>query len=956
MKRIILSAMLAAFATTATYAQNAASADGTSGQPQLIEKVTAKPGDFVIPFEKWRLPNGLTVIIHEDHSDPIIHVDVTYHVGSARETAGKSGFAHFFEHMMFQGSDHVADEEHFKIVQGGGGQMNGTTAHDRTNYYETLPKNYLETALWLESDRMGFLLDAVTQKKFEVQRSTVKNEKDQRTTNVPYGMREEIKNTTLYPPTHPYYWPTIGFVPDLDRVDVEDLKNFFLRWYGPNNASIVIAGDVNTPDALKLVEKYFGSIPRGPEVRKQRVDPVRLPDNIYANYGDNVFLPMLDYTYPTVPAYHPDEAALDVLGAVLGNGNNSIFYKNFVKSEKALQVAVWHGVPFGNELAGEFNIIVLSFPSGYGSDEKMEDLIKQTLEEFDRTGVDDDALARTKASFETNLIQSLQSIEGKSEILSQNYYMLGDKKWNMNDELQRYQKVTKEDVMRVFRTYVKDKYAAIVTIFPKQGNAAASNKEETKLVTTSGTASKELEYKGLSYKKPVDNFDRSKRPALGEAPSPVVPEFFDAKLDNGLKIISTQTSESPVVNLFFSMRGGNMVVNDPSKTGLASFTAAMMDEGTQNYTSEQFANEIGKLGSSISFFADDDHTYISVTTQKKNLDKTLALFEEKLLRPKFTSEDFKRIQRQIAESINSNKADAGDLAAKAFSRLVYGPKTMLAEPVEGTFKSVKGMSLKDIQGYYDKYYSPSVTSLIVVGDVSQAEIMPKLQFLNKWAKKDVPAVAAVLTGPAIEKTQIYLIDKYKSTQSEIRIGYLAMPYDYNGKFFKARVMNFPIAGNFNSRLSLNLREEKGYTYGINGGFFGTHSAGPYQIGCGVRGTATDSALKEIFFELNKYRTGGVTDEELQFAKQSIRSGDALRYETPFQKASFMERIIEYNLPKDYIEQQNAVLKSITKEEVNKLANELLPTDKMVIVVVGDKEKIGPALGKLGYKVVDYKVD
>lgn len=919
--------------------------------PVLLDKVTAKPGELVISYEKWRLPNGLTVFIHEDHSDPIAHIEVTYHVGSARETPGKSGFAHFFEHMMFQGSDNVADEEHFKIVQTAGGSMNGTTNHDRTNYFETVPKNYLETALWLEADRMGFLLDAVTQKKFETQRATVKNEKDQRVTNVPYGMRDEIKNTILYPPNHPYYWPTIGFVEDLNRVGVEDLKNFFMRWYGPNNASVVVAGDVNPAEVMKLVEKYFGSIPRGPEVRKQRVEPVRLPDNIYANYGDKVYLPLLQITYPTVPAYHPDDAALTILGSVLGSGNNSLMYKNFIKSEKALQAAAWNRVGYGNELAGEFNFIIVSFPDG---ETDIEALMKKTLDEFDASGVDDEALIRVKSQIETGIMQGMQSVAGRASYLSTSFYQLGDKKWSVKEELERYQKVTKEDVMRVFRQYIKGKYAAYVNIFPKNTNAA-SNKEEVKLVETSGVVKSELDYKGLTYQKPKDNFDRSKKPEVGVAPSPIVPSIFEKQLSNGLKVYGTQSKELPVVSMYFSIKGGNIALNDQKKTGLASLTAQMMEQATQNYTNEQFDNELSKLGSSISFGAGDDYTYISVTCQKKNLDKTLILLEEKLFRPKFTAEDFKRIQKQTAQGINSAKYDAGDLADKAFAKLLYGEKSILAEPVEGTFESIKSLSVKDVQMYYDKFYSPEITSLVVVGDITQDEILPKLSFLEKWTNKNVQLPNVTLNAPQIKQTEIYLIDKYKSTQSEIRVGYLALPFDYNGKYFKARVMNFPLGGNFNSRLNMNLREDKGFTYGVRGYFTGEDYAGPFEISCGVRGTATDSAVKEIFSEMKKYSTEGMTSEELDFAKKSLRSGDALRYETPGQKASFISTIANRNLPKDYIDQQNKLLSELTLTELNQLAKELLPLDKMVIVIVGDQEKVGENLKKLGYKVNEYKV-
>src|SRR6476620_9790142 len=312
----------------------------TFGQAKLVEKVTKSGNQLVIPYEKYVLPNGLTLIVHEDHSDPVVHVDVTYHVGSAREQIGKSGFAHFFEHMMFQGSDHVADEQHFKIVSDAGGTLNGSTNRDRTNYYETVPSNQLEKMLWLEADRMGFLLDAVTQKKFEVQRSTVKNERGQNYENRPYGLASETTSRNLYPYGHPYSWLTIGYVEDLNRVNVNDLKNFFLRWYGPNNATLTVGGDIKTSEVVQLAEKYFGSIPRGPEVNSKPLEAVNIDKNRYVSYVDNYArLPLLSIVFPTVPNYHKDMAALACLAQVIGQGRNSVLYQQLVKSQLAYQAS-----------------------------------------------------------------------------------------------------------------------------------------------------------------------------------------------------------------------------------------------------------------------------------------------------------------------------------------------------------------------------------------------------------------------------------------------------------------------------------------------------------------------------------------------------------------------------------------------------------------------------------------
>ncbi|MCG9881750.1 MAG: insulinase family protein, partial [Bacteroidia bacterium] len=735
MKKGLLLAGVFAFLLGTNKLQAQGNATTAPTKTTLLEKVTANPGELKIGYEKYLLPNGLTLIIHEDHSDPIVHVEVTYHVGSARETPGKSGFAHFFEHMMFQGSLNVKDEEHFKIVQGAGGQMNGTTNRDRTNYFQTLPANYLETALWLEADRMGFLLDSVTQKKFEVQRATVKNEKGQNVDNVPYGKRSEINDAALYPEGHPYSWPTIGYLEDLDRVNVEDLKNFFMRWYGPNNACVVVSGDVTPADVVKLTEKYFGSIPRGPEVRAQRVDPVRLPDNKYVNYGDDVFAPMYAFTYPSVKQYHQDEAALDLLGFVLGNGNNSILHKNFIKPEKAIQLASFN---LGSELAGEFGIIFLAMPNFEG-DNDIEKGLLATLEEFDQKGINDDDLNRAKGQYETSIIQSMQSVGSRASILSQMWYLShGNPKlasnFNMSDELARYSKVTKEDVMRVFRQYIKGRNYTLVNIFPKKANAAA-NKEETKETQSSGTPVKsELEYKGLTYTRPIDNFDRSKRPVPGPAKLTEIPAFYSTNWDNGIKVIGSETKESPIVTILLNMKGGNIAIGDPSKTGLAGLTSTMMEEASQNYTSEALENELDKLGSSISFGSGTESHFMQVVCVKKNLDATLKLVEEKLLRPKFTAEDFKLNQSQTYQSVNSVKYDAASTADLAFAKLIYG-KSILSEPTMGTLKSIKSMTIKDVQNFYDKFYAPDFATLTIVGDVNEKEILEKLAFLKNWKKK-----------------------------------------------------------------------------------------------------------------------------------------------------------------------------------------------------------------------------
>jgi zinc protease len=446
-------------------------------QTKQVETVSKKGSEIVIPYQKYKLSNGLTLVVHEDHSDPIVHVDVTYHVGSAREEIGKSGFAHFFEHMMFQGSDNVGDEQHFKFVSESGGTLNGTTNRDRTNYFETLPNNQLETALWLEADRMGFLLDAVTQKKFEVQRSTVKNERGQRYDNVPYGQAQERIAQAMYPYGHPYSWLTIGYLEDLNRVDVNDLKNFFLRWYGPNNAVVTVGGDVKPDQVVKLVEKYFGSIPKGPEVKDMAPMRAKLDKDRYVSYEDNVRFPQLTMVFPGVEMYAADEPALDALGYLIGQGENSILYKNFVLAQKGISAFAFHN---SSELSGEFMMQVRAYPGTNLKD--TEALLRQSLADFEKKGVSDDDLIRFKASTESQTINSLASVAGKVSQLAAYETFAGNANY-IGKDLARYNALTKEDVMRVFNTYVKGKPAVLLSVVPK-GKAdmisAANNYEVSK--------------------------------------------------------------------------------------------------------------------------------------------------------------------------------------------------------------------------------------------------------------------------------------------------------------------------------------------------------------------------------------------------------------------------------------------------------------------------------------------
>lgn len=939
MKKLILTLLIGTFGYSLVAAQT-----------RLIEEVTREGDEIVIPYKKYELDNGLTLIIHEDKSDPLVHVDVTYHVGSAREELYKSGFAHFFEHMMFQGSENVADEEHFKIISDAGGTLNGTTNRDRTNYFETVPSNQLEIMLWLEADRMGFFLDAVTQAKFEVQRETVKNEKGQNYDNSAYGQWNEVNAAAMYPFGHPYSWLTIGKLEDLDRVDVDDLKGFFLRWYGPNNAVLTVGGDVNPEEVVTMVEKYFGVIPAGPEVEDLQLDPVTLDADRYVSYVDkNIRFPALLYTFPTVPQYHPDEAPLDYLAQILGTGRSSYFYKKFVLTQKAIQASTFHPT---SELAGEFTMFALPFPGQTLADFETE--MRQILEDFKTDGVSDSDMTKIKASFESGFINGLTSVSGKVSQLAA-YETFADNPNYIKNDIDRYNAVTKDDIMRVFEQYIYNKPAVIQSVLPNDEGATAPAKPDNFTPITEGdNPFPTTDYSGLTYTRPTgDTFDRSVIPTPGPAPLVPVPDFWRANFENGIELIGTKSDEVPSVTIQISIKGGHkMDAYDAQKSGLASLTAAMMNEATGNYTSEEIQEELRLIASSVNVGSGRNQTTISINTLKKNLDRTLELAEEIMFNPAFMEEDFNRLKQQQIEGIKASYQNPAAIATQVYNRLLYGDEHIYSVPTSGIEETVERITLDDVKAFYENYYAPELAEVVVVGQITESEILPKLDFLNDW--EETGAVIPELPEPTQnDYTKVYLVDKVAAPQSQIRIGYMTdMTYDATGEYYKTTLMNYTLGGAFNSRINLNLREDKGWTYGAGSGFSSSEDPGAFTASAGIRANATDSSVYEFMSELANFRENGITDEELTFMRNSIGQRDARRYETPFQKAGFLRNIVRYDLDRSYVDEQAGIIRNISKEEINALAKKHLGIENMYILVVGDAASHREKLKALGYEVVD----
>jgi len=916
----------------------------------LVERFDGDDSGISIPYAKYRLDNGLTVVLHEDRSDPMVHVDVTYHVGSNREEPGRSGFAHFFEHMMFQGSENVADEEHFKIISNAGGTLNGTTNTDRTNYFETVPANQLETVLWLEADRMGFLLDAVTQEKFEVQRETVKNERGQRVDNQPYGRVLETLYQSLYPEGHPYSWPVIGWIEDLNRADLNDLKRFFLRWYGPNNAALTIGGDIDTQQTLEWVVKYFGPIPAGPEVENLPKQPGSLDADRYVTLEDNIHLPALAMMVPTVHANHADEPALDAAAKILGQGQASLLYQRLVQTGRAVQAQVVHAC---KELACEMWFIVVQNPGAGESLAEMETAVRETLDEFAERGVTEDDLVKFKAQYESGRVFGLQSVAGKVSTLAAFETFTGSPA-GIADEIQRYLAVETADVQRVFDEYIAGSPAVILSVVPNgqpQLAAAEPNYDagERSLPESYGDEGEEL-----ALRRAEDSFDRSVRPTPGVNPQVELPPIADNRLANGVRVLSVANDETPTVTVRAVFTAGQR--DEPAgKAGLAALTAAMMGEATQQRSAAEFAEALERIGASISANTGTYQTTVTLNVLAKHLDAAMPLFMERILEPAFTEDDFARVKQQTIEGLMQARKTPASLASRALGAVIEGPEHPLSYPSSGIPATVQAITLDDVRAFHAEHVPASLEGVLVSSSLPADATLAALEPLGALEVAE-NAREAVAERPEIDGRTIYLVDKTDAAQSSVRIAHPAIPYDALGDYYRAGLANFVLGGTFNSRINLNLREDKGYTYGARTGFSGGAERGLFGFSSEVNRDATAASITEVINELEGFDTEGMTDEEFDYLRSAIGQRDAREYETPGRKLALLDDILIYDLPLDYRTQQNEILAEVERTELNQVAQKLIDPANVAIVVVGDEATIRPELEALGMPIVELDED
>jgi len=884
-----------------------------------------------VEFEKYELENGLDIILHQDKSDPIVSLAIQYGVGSNREKTGRTGFAHLFEHMLFQESENVPQDQFFKKIQDAGGTLNGGTWKDGTIYYEVVPKNAMEMVMWLESDRMGYFINTVTESAFNNQQEVVQNEKRQRVDNNPYGHASWVLDKNIYPEGHPYNWQVIGELIDLQSATVEDVREFYDRFYGPNNATLVLAGDFETEDAKAMIEKYFGEIKRRQEVSKLEPQRVTLAETKRLYHEDNFAqAPQLHMVWPTVEQYTDDAYALDFLSEILSDGKEAPMYEVLVK-EKELTSRT-RAFSNAQELAGEFHVIITA-NSGKSLDE-VEKAIFESFARFEENGIPEGDVDRIKASLETDFYNGISSVLGKSFQLAQYNVFAGDPGF-IEQDIENIKKVTEEDVLRVYNTYIKDKPFVVTSFVPKgQMDLIAANSEKAPVVEEAITENvvAEVDETVAEVAKTPSLIDRSAEPAQGPSPSLNIPESWTADLSNGMKVYGIEQNEIPTVNFNLVIEGGHLL-DDKNKNGVANLMTDILMEGTANRTPAELGKAIKSLGASINMFTGRESIVIQGNTLTRNFDETLALVKEILLEPRWDEEEFARIKTATVNGIKRSAANPNAVANRVYNKLLYGEDHIFSYPTSGTEESVNAITMDDLKDFYEKNFSPSISRFHIVGKIDQATALNSLKDLESaWAAKEVtiPTYEAVNNR---DKSSLYFVDVPNAKQSVINIGYIGMKRT-DPDFYAATVMNHKLGGSFNSDINMTLREEKGYTYGARSGFSGTKIPGTFTASSSVRTNTTGESV-EIFRDLITEYKNGVPAEDLEFTKNAMIKSNARRFETQGALLGMIQTMSAYNLPSSYIADEEAVVRSMTLERHKELANKYLDESKMAYLVVGD---------------------
>jgi zinc protease len=906
--------------------------------------------------EKFTLDNGLDVVFHVDRSDPVVAINLAAHVGSARETAGRTGFAHLFEHLLFLDSENLGygglDAMNTRI---GGEGTNGFTTNDMTQYFQAVPKDALEKIIWAEADKLGWFIQTVNQDVIDNEKQVVKNEKRQRVDNAPYGHNRYVVGKALYPADHPYNWQVIGSLEDLDAASLQDTRDFYARWYVPNNVTVTITGDFDVAQAKDWVEKYFGEIPRGEDVEPYGPRPGVLTETVKLIHEDNfATVPRLTYVWPTVEQYHPDSYALEILASYLTEGKTAPFNEVLVDEEK---LSPGLGA-FSNtsEIAGEFYLIA---PSNAGTD--LDDLlpaVEAAFTRFETDGISQKDLDRIKTKIEVDFYGNFDSALSKAIALSE-YNLFTDNPSAYKQELAAYRGITREDISRVYETYLKDKPAVMTSFVPKgepalgvEGSAKADVVEEA-IVEGEGAAV-EFDPASRVIANPTPSaFDRSIEPPFG--PSYDLPSLtvWQSEFGNGLNVLGLASDEIPVINFSLKLDAGRLR-NTVASPALAGLTADMLSKGTVNKTTAELEEAIGALGSTINVAAGDSGVFVSGTTLSRNFDATMALAQEIVFEPRWDSEEFNTLKNQVTQAITQAQGNPNAIARRELAELRY-PATSPLHHAGGTgygnAAALESVSLEDLKAFHAAHYTLNGASLRLAGDYDQASVKSIWDEANIGPALDAkPAAVSPLTP--VSDAVVYFYDVPGAKQSILRLSRPALSAT-DPDYPLADAINFPLGGIYTSKLMTVLRVEKGYTYGIRSGFNGGRDNGTFAVSSSVRTNVTKESLALIRDILANHGPE-TTEAQLTELKAALLRGQALKMETLNDKLGMLGEIDAYGYAADFRAQNAKAINAMTLQDFKRIAAAHLRPDAMQYLVVGDADTQMDPVKELGLPIKEIK--
>ena len=877
-----------------------------------------------IACDKVTMPNGLQVILHQDNSLPLAAVNVWYHVGSKDEEPGRTGFAHLFEHVMFEGSKHH-NHSYFEPLQKVGANLNGSTNADRTNYWEDVPSNYLELALWLEADRMGFLLDALDQQRFDIQREVVKNERRQSYENRPYGMAQWHIQKALFPLPHPYHWMTIGSQEDLDAASLEDIKDFFQRFYAPSNASLAIAGDIDPERTLALVNRYFGDLPPGPPTpRIGRFDSA-LAGRVELEMRDKVSLPRLYMAWPARPEGDPEEAPLEMLRAVLADGQSSRLYRALVYEQQVAQsVSVRH---YSAEIAGQF-VVEATAAAGRSLGE-VAAALESEIARVRQEPPTEAELARARNRLESSHYRQLSRIGGfGGRADSLNYYntFYGDPE-RLNTALDPYLAVQPEQVLQAAQKTLNGSQVQM-RVLPEESRAAAVN--------------------GVS-------FDRTARPAPAVEPSFAPPLPVHRQLPNGLQVTVVEKPGLPIVAFALLLPAG-AIADPPAQPGLSFFTAQMLSEGTTTRSSQDIANAFEFIGARLSIETRRETSILSAETLTRHWPQALALLADVVQNPTFPEHELERVRREHLTDLRRGQDDPTFIAEQLMPGLIFGRASRYGHPSIGTAASVAAFTREQLAEHFRRHCGPAAAHLLVVGDVSvDGAVEQAAAALGGWDNPLSPEVSAAVVeavaagegGKIEDSAAIYLVDKPGAAQSVIRAGQTAPPRRHPD-FTSLGLLNYAFGGQFSARLNLNLRQDKGYSYGFHSGISWFREQSLLVAGGSVQTAVTKEAVAETLQEFRDIQGGRpASAEEVAAAKAGLLLGYPAGFERPGQILGQLIQLILHQLPDDYFRNTPARVSAVTLEQVRRAGAEWVRPEGLRTLVVGDRAAVEPGLRELG---------